>query len=566
MNFEVEPFQIGKFPITKTNAPSLREEASGVSEKIEAALEYTKKGFPVIPIAADSKKPLVAWKEYQKRKPTENEVKSFCKRYPNADIGIVTGKRHNLFVLDCDSQEAYESLQALLPDSLTLPVVKTPRGYHLYFSYPKNIDLTVGVDIMPGVDYRGDGGYVIAPPSKKGAYKWIVDLNTERPALPPAIINNFINSNVYMKCASQSEKKEVTQVTQVTQVTKLFKEGRRDNDLFHTINCLIRGGCDPEFASQVGEILAKNSTPPFPESEIKAKIQSAIKRDYCRSENIAGDFRAWIEVTSGHFLVTDYLRESQRSQKEAHAVIVEAGRLCKAGIIEKYGDRRGSYRKVENEAEPVNFLDAPVDEFSLHIPLGVHDFTKLYAGNIAVIAGTKSTGKTALLLNIVKENQHRHEIIYLNSEMGDIEFRKRLELFDDVSLHDWKFKPYHRAGNFSDLVTAEKKIFIIDFLEVTEDFWKVAKQIQEIHNKLKEGIAIIALQKSAGKPLGRGGDFSMEKARLYLTLDFLPEEKRNRLKIVDAKSWRTDLNPRGMFIDYKLVHGSRFIPVTDWQE
>jgi len=196
----------------------------------------------------------------------------------------------------------------------------------------------------------------------------------------------------------------------------------------------------------------------------------------------------------------------------------------------------------------------------------VHDFTKLYAGNIAVIAGTKSTGKTALLLNIVKENQHRHEIIYLNSEMGDIEFRKRLELFDDVSLHDWKFKPYHRAGNFSDLVTAEKKIFIIDFLEETEDFWKVAKQIQEIHNKLKEGIAIIALQKSAGKPLGRGGDFSMEKARLYLTLDFLPEEKRNRLKIVDAKSWRTDLNPRGMFIDYKLVHGSRFIPVTDWQE
>ena len=565
MNYEFEPFQIGKFPITQTRAAS-REEASGKPDILEAALKYYEKGFAPIPIAPNSKKPLAQWKAYQTRRPTEEEIITLFTRFRDADIGIVTGKRHNLFVLDCDSQEAYESLQALLPDSLTLPVVKTPRGYHLYFSYPKNIDLTVGVDIMQGVDYRGEGGYVIAPPSKKGTYKWIVDLNTERPALPPAIINNFINSNVYMKCASQSEKKEVTQVTQVTKVTNLFKEGRRDNDLFHTINCLIRGGCDPEFASQVGEILAKNSTPPFPESEIKAKIQSAIKRDYCRSENIAGDFRAWIEVTSGHFLVTDYLRESQRSQKEAHAVIVEAGRLCKAGIIEKYGDRRGSYRKVENEAEPVNFLDAPVDEFSLHIPLGVHDFTKLYAGNIAVIAGTKSTGKTALLLNIVKENQHRHEIIYLNSEMGDIEFRKRLELFDDVSLHDWKFKPYHRAGNFSDLVTAEKKIFIIDFLEVTEDFWKVAKQIQEIHNKLKEGIAIIALQKSAGKPLGRGGDFSMEKARLYLTLDFLPEEKRNRLKIVDAKSWRTDLNPRGMFIDYKLVHGSRFIPVTDWQE
>ena len=565
MNYEFEPFQIGKFPITKTRAAS-REEASGKPDILEAALKYYENGFAPIPIAPNSKKPLAQWKAYQTRRPTKEEIITIFPRFRDADIGIVTGKRHNIFVLDCDSQEAYESLQALLPDSLTLPVVKTPRGYHLYFSYPKNIDLTVGVDIMPGVDYRGDGGYVIAPPSKKGAYKWIVDLNTDRPDLPPAIINNFINSNGYMKCASKEDKNEVTQVTKVTKVTNFFKKGRRDNDLFHAGNCLIKGGCEPEFASHVLEILAKNSTPPFPESEIKAKIQSAIKRDYCRSENIAGDFRAWIQVTSGHFLVTDYLRESQKSQKEAHAVIVEAGRLCKAGIIEKYGDRRGSYRKVENEAEPVNFLDAPVDEFSLHIPLGVHDFIKLYAGNIAVIAGTKSTGKTALLLNIVKENQHRHEIIYLNSEMGDIEFRKRLELFDDVSLHDWKFKPYHRAGNFSDLVTAEKKIFIIDFLEVTEDFWKVAKQIQEIHKKLKEGIAIIALQKSSGKPLGRGGDFSMEKARLYLTLDFLPEEKRNRLKIVDAKSWRTDLNPRGMFIDYKLVHGSKFIPVTDWQE
>jgi len=267
MNYEFEPFQIGKFPITQTRAPSLREEASGVSEKIEAALEYTKKGFPVIPIAADSKKPLVAWKEYQKRKPTENEVKSFCKRYPNADIGIVTGKRHNLFVLDCDSQEAYESLQALLPDSLTLPVVKTPRGYHLYFSYPKNIDLTVGVNIMPGVDYRGDGGYVIAPPSKKGAYKWIVDLNTERPALPDAIIKK-IYSTMYdgnEKSGGANNQKYLT-------------EGRRDNDIFHAGNCLIKGGCEPEFASRILEILAKNSTPPFPEKEVIAKIESALKR------------------------------------------------------------------------------------------------------------------------------------------------------------------------------------------------------------------------------------------------------------------------------------------------
>jgi hypothetical protein len=150
--------------------------------------------------------------------------------------------------------------------------------------------------------------------------------------------------------------------------------------------------------------------------------------------------------------------------------------------------------------------------------------------------------------------------------MGDTEFRKRLELFEDVPLSSWSFRAYHRASNFADLVTSERKIFIVDFLEVTTDFWKVAQYIQEIHKKMKEGICIIALQKAEAKDTGRGGDFSKEKARLYLSLDYLHDQKVNRIKITDAKAWRTDRNPRGMCRNYKLIKGSRFIPVTDWNE
>ena len=161
---------------------------------------------------------------------------------------------------------------------------------------------------------------------------------------------------------------------------------------------------------------------------------------------------------------------------------------------------------------------------------------------------------------------HRHDVVYFNSEMGDTEFRKRLELFDDVKLTDWKFRAYHRAGNFADLITKERKIFIVDFLEVTTDFWKVSQYINEIHKKLKEGICIIALQKSEGKDCGRGGDFSKEKPRLYLSLDYLREEKRNQVKIIDAKAWRTSENPRGMYRKYKLANGAKFIPASDWED
>jgi len=233
-------------------------------------------------------------------------------------------------------------------------------------------------------------------------------------------------------------------------------------------------------------------------------------------------------------------------------------------VIEKHGQKDGCYRRIETEIEEVNFLNAPTDDFPLALPLGIDTYCKLYPGNIVIVAGSKSAGKTAFLLNIVKENMSKNEIIYLNSEMGDTEFRKRLELFE-MPLSSWNFRAYHRAVNFADLITAEKKIFIVDFLEVTTDFWKVAQYIQEIHNKLKEGICIIALQKSEGRDNGRGGDFSKEKARLYISLDYIPNQKINQVKIVDAKAWRTETNPRGLYRNYKLVKGAKFIADSHWE-
>ncbi len=173
---------------------------------------------------------------------------------------------------------------------------------------------------------------------------------------------------------------------------------------------------------------------------------------------------------------------------------------------------------------------------------------------------------TAFLLNVAKLNQDRYEIVYLNSEMGDTEFRKRLEKFEDMKLTDWKMKAFFRAEKFEDVITDAKKIFIIDYLELNKDFYRVAETIQAIHKKLKDGICIIALQKDPGHELGRGNTFSIEKSRLYLTLDRVPGQKMNRLKIVSAKAWRTAQNPRDMFRNYSLVNGSKFITQGNWAE
>jgi len=142
---------------------------------LQTALDYAARNFSVIPIRPD-KKPFIKWESKQKIKATPEEIHQWWGKWPGAMIGICTGEISGLFVIDCDTQEGYEAIQKLIPDSLILPIARTPRGgWHLYFLYPIKCKLTIGAGIMPGVDIRGEGGYIIAPPSINAdgkAYKW----------------------------------------------------------------------------------------------------------------------------------------------------------------------------------------------------------------------------------------------------------------------------------------------------------------------------------------------------------------------------------------------------------
>lgn len=75
------------------------------------------------------------------------------------NVGIATGPSSGVFVVDCDSQEAFDELGKLicLPKTLT---VKTGRGYHLYFKWDASNPVKNGTKIRENIDIRGDGGYV----------------------------------------------------------------------------------------------------------------------------------------------------------------------------------------------------------------------------------------------------------------------------------------------------------------------------------------------------------------------------------------------------------------------
>jgi len=541
-----------------------------VSNCLKAALYYAeKKGYSVIPCRQD-KKPAIKWQEWQTKRADRHQIESWWQQSPNANVGIVTGKISNLAVIDIDEPIGEEELNKLIPESAIIPTSKTPRGgKHLYFSYPAEIDLRNNTRVIPGCDVRAEGGYIMAPPSingKGGSYQWLPGLGLHEVAvieIPPAVINIILsfkyNSYIHTKDGN------ITQ-GMTTNDNKLFKKGRRDNDLFHIANNLVKGGCQPDYIRQVLEILALNCKPPFPQNEINDKIQSALERAKRKERNLTEDIREWIMTTNGNFMTTNVnkcLQLTTRDDMKKSAVIL-ARFAQPGGIIEKYGNKRGSYRTVESSADVINFLDAGTAPYPISLPFQLEDLVEIHRSNVIIIAGESNAGKTAFCLNIAKMNRRLQSVNYLSSEMNEgTELRIRLEKFQ-VPLTYWDPNMVkYRLDNFPDVIQPDA-LNIIDYLDEGEEgeAYKMAYRIRKIAAKLKNGIAVIALQKNSEKEFAFGGEATMNTARLYVTLT-----RKGILRINKAKIWKSETtNPNGLFCTFKLAGGCKFIKTSKWDK
>jgi hypothetical protein len=150
------------------------------STNLEAALEYLGRGWAVVPAGERSKRPAVRWKLFEDGAPSEEQVRKWFAHWPGANVCVVTGRVSNLVVLDVDPKHGGDaSLAELearfgpLPD--TVEAVTGGGGRHLYFAHP-GPETRNRAALMPGVDLRGDGGVVVAPPSihpSGKAYRWL---------------------------------------------------------------------------------------------------------------------------------------------------------------------------------------------------------------------------------------------------------------------------------------------------------------------------------------------------------------------------------------------------------
>lgn len=141
---------------------------------LDAARAYVSRGFSVIPLRPKDKKPVIQWTEYQSRRPEDAELVKWFGNGSKNNIGIVTGDISGIAIVDLDSVKAVEFWKTQ-KFSLT-PLVKTGKGYHLYYCYREGVRNFQKRDDLPDIDLRGDGGFVVAPPSihPSGAqYLWV---------------------------------------------------------------------------------------------------------------------------------------------------------------------------------------------------------------------------------------------------------------------------------------------------------------------------------------------------------------------------------------------------------
>lgn len=141
---------------------------------------------------AKSKRPLIRWEPYQHRLATADEVRDWFRRWPDANIGIVTGRISGLVVLDVDprhfgddSLSDFERAYGPVPD--TVEAITGSGGRHIYFAYPGRV-VRNAVAFAPGLDLRGDGGVVVAPPSVHATgrrYEWEVSHDPDMVHLAP---------------------------------------------------------------------------------------------------------------------------------------------------------------------------------------------------------------------------------------------------------------------------------------------------------------------------------------------------------------------------------------------
>lgn len=245
---------------------------------LETALQYASLGLAVFPLVYKDKKPMT--KNGCKDATTDVKViEEWWHKWPECNIGIATGESSgNIIVIDVDIDKEkgkdgrkaikdWESNNGVL--SYTWLAQTGRGGYHAFYKVDRNIKNRT--NILPSVDIRGNGGYIVAPPSTHPngqAYEWIKSPNDiEIAEATEAIYRLLEGDNVEVNKSSFNIGQDVIQ------------QGERTNTLVSLLFSLQAKGLSDEAIK--ASIYAENEVkcnPPLTNAELEKEVFPAFKR------------------------------------------------------------------------------------------------------------------------------------------------------------------------------------------------------------------------------------------------------------------------------------------------
>jgi len=231
------------------------------------ALAAVARGWSVIPVRPGDKKAKAAWKHAQRSRATSADVASWFDETPTINHAVVTGQLSGLVVLDIDpahgGMEAARELFAAHGNPQTLMVRTWSDGLHVYFSFPKEGLRNSAGTLGPGLDIRGEGGYVVGVGSHIDGkpYRWEPGYGPEDREVAPM-------PSWLLALANQPEPAPNPKGANGL-AGDLIKAGTRNSTLLKQAGKLRRAGLEPdEIEVALQSLNERLCDPPLPKGEV----------------------------------------------------------------------------------------------------------------------------------------------------------------------------------------------------------------------------------------------------------------------------------------------------------